>query len=326
MHDQTQQLAFKLGLRLQGLAAECSPAELHPGIARILREVVSFDAYDWMVARNCRKRYDTEAWYSVGTPKSMYDIWPKYRHRQRISAELFSFPTRSLVWVPEKDEPDEEIKEVLYRPECFGSTAVTQCTDAGDRTNIISMVRFGKGPHFGRQDAELLGILAPLMISTMRLAWLRQKYETLIDAVSAQCTALADEDGRVQQSDERFPSVLQQEWPDWEGPLLPLPLRRIVIAQGNRYLGKRLCGSIQRTGGGIHIELRERQPCDRLTDRERRIADLYASGKCHKEIGQLLELAPSTVRTRLSKIYLKLDVGTKVGLLAALSADTRARS
>ena len=67
-----------------------------------------------------------------------------------------------------------------------------------------------------------------------------------------------------------------------------------------------------------HVEVRQRQLRDPLTDRERQIAELYANGMRYKEIGQKLQLAPSTIRTRLSTIYLKFDVSTKTGLFSVL--------
>jgi DNA-binding NarL/FixJ family response regulator len=64
----------------------------------------------------------------------------------------------------------------------------------------------------------------------------------------------------------------------------------------------------------------------RLTDRERCIAELYAGGMHYKEIARAVGLAPSTIRTRLATIYLKLNVKSKVGLSFVLSDGKRAKS
>jgi DNA-binding CsgD family transcriptional regulator len=45
-----------------------------------------------------------------------------------------------------------------------------------------------------------------------------------------------------------------------------------------------------------HVEVRQRQLRDPLTDRERQIAELYANGMRYKEIARKLQLAPSTIR------------------------------
>ena len=59
---------------------------------------------------------------------------------------------------------------------------------------------------------------------------------------------------------------------------------------------------------------------DRLTDRERQIAELYANGMRYKEIGRKLQLAPSTIRTRLSTIYgCATNLWVGIGVVASFS-------
>jgi len=52
------------------------------------------------------------------------------------------------------------------------------------------------------------------------------------------------------------------------------------------------------------------------------IAAKFAEGMTYREIGEMLFIAPATVRTHLSAIYRKLNVRSKVAL-AALLADRR---
>lgn len=55
-----------------------------------------------------------------------------------------------------------------------------------------------------------------------------------------------------------------------------------------------------------------------LTRREREIAEAYANGASHREIGARLFIAPATVRTHLGTIYRKLGVSSKIALLKAM--------
>ncbi|TGQ12378.1 MULTISPECIES: LuxR C-terminal-related transcriptional regulator [unclassified Mesorhizobium] len=61
-----------------------------------------------------------------------------------------------------------------------------------------------------------------------------------------------------------------------------------------------------------------------LSDRERAVAERFAAGMTYREIGQVLFIAPSTVRTHLAAIYEKLGVSNKVALARRIStvADT----
>ena len=52
----------------------------------------------------------------------------------------------------------------------------------------------------------------------------------------------------------------------------------------------------------------------RLSERERSVAVRFANGMTYREIGEVLFIAPATVRTHLSAIYQKLGVNTKIGL------------
>lgn len=56
----------------------------------------------------------------------------------------------------------------------------------------------------------------------------------------------------------------------------------------------------------------------KLTKREEQVARAFADGLTHKEIAERLFIAPATVRTHLSTIYRKLEVGSKIELLKRL--------
>jgi len=56
-----------------------------------------------------------------------------------------------------------------------------------------------------------------------------------------------------------------------------------------------------------------------LSDRERVVAEKFASGLTYREIGEALFIAPSTVRTHLASIYEKLGVNNKVALASHIN-------
>jgi DNA-binding CsgD family transcriptional regulator len=53
---------------------------------------------------------------------------------------------------------------------------------------------------------------------------------------------------------------------------------------------------------------------DELSPREQEIARAYANGDNYHRIAERLHIAPSTVRTHLTKIYRKLGVSSKLEL------------
>lgn len=59
---------------------------------------------------------------------------------------------------------------------------------------------------------------------------------------------------------------------------------------------------------------RTTHPVRLLSDREREIAELAASGLRTRQIAERLFLSPRTVETHLSRIYRKLDVSSRLAL------------
>ncbi|MBM2713914.1 tetratricopeptide repeat protein [Mesorhizobium caraganae] len=64
-------------------------------------------------------------------------------------------------------------------------------------------------------------------------------------------------------------------------------------------------------------------PADALSDRERAVAEKFASGLTYREIGETLFIAPSTVRTHLAAIYEKLGVNNKIALASHINGAAR---
>ncbi|MEU9166439.1 LuxR C-terminal-related transcriptional regulator [Streptomyces sp. NPDC048420] len=92
----------------------------------------------------------------------------------------------------------------------------------------------------------------------------------------------------------------------------------------------RACGAglVRERVGRLRSELSEdgrtAHPVGLLSDREREIAELAASGLRTRQIAERLFLSPRTVETRLSRVYRKLDVSSRLALSDVLrTAPTR---
>jgi DNA-binding CsgD family transcriptional regulator len=63
-----------------------------------------------------------------------------------------------------------------------------------------------------------------------------------------------------------------------------------------------------------------------LTRSERAVAELVAEGLTNREIGMRLFISPHTVNSHLRNAFRKLDVSTRAGLAAAVSARRTRRA
>ncbi|PWG13404.1 helix-turn-helix transcriptional regulator [Streptomyces sp. V2] len=96
----------------------------------------------------------------------------------------------------------------------------------------------------------------------------------------------------------------------------PAALRHLELAEGiARVHGARL---IHEEAARLRTALPATDPLTHLTDREREVADLAASGLRTREIAEHLFLSPRTIETHLAHVYRKLDVTSRLTLSTAL--------
>jgi len=129
-------------------------------------------------------------------------------------------------------------------------------------------------------------------------------------------------------------------------PALPFERARLLLVRGqlerraNRKLAARdsltealrifeELGSppwVQRTGGEIaRLGLRRTRPGE-LTETERRIAELAASGKTNREVAEAAFVSPKTVEANLARVYQKLGIRSRAELGARMAASEGVRS
>jgi DNA-binding CsgD family transcriptional regulator len=73
------------------------------------------------------------------------------------------------------------------------------------------------------------------------------------------------------------------------------------------------------------IGLRPRAPHD-LTETERRVAILAASGMTNREVAQAAFLSPKTIDNVLGRVYRKLGIGSRAELGAIMATEERGAS
>ena len=72
---------------------------------------------------------------------------------------------------------------------------------------------------------------------------------------------------------------------------------------GNRLTGGARPGKFEKNTAGLHSL--------GITDREYAVLELLAAGQANKEIARELHVSPNTVKTHVSRLYEKLEVGRR---------------
>lgn len=135
-----------------------------------------------------------------------------------------------------------------------------------------------------------------------------------------QSNALTNAHGVLFAAEPRFMKLLNSEFPDWNSPLLPEPLLKSFIEQNDdRYVGNNITLTANRRSSMWLVWARPRLPIDDFSARTMKLAAYFAAGHNHKEIGQMMDISPATVRNHISIIYRKLQVSNKSQLAQLLS-------
>jgi hypothetical protein len=138
--------------------------------------------------------------------------------------------------------------------------------------------------------------------------------------------ALSNNQGVLFATEPRFGQYLKEEFGEWQGPLLPEPLLKTFIEQNNdRHVGSSVTISTCWKGSMRLLWARPKQPIDELSTHTITLATHFAEGYNHKEIGQMMNISPATVRNHISIIYKKLHINNKLQLAQLLAAIRQPR-
>lgn len=195
----------------------------------------------------------------------------------------------------------------------------------------LSLWRDAERPPFRPADAHWLQCLMPHLVDLWRESRFRPRDPNGgASGRTPRCQAVCDIRGRLQQVDDHFAVLLRLEWPQAPASGLPLALRRWVVAAAAaqalapqaRFQGQRIVVDVHAGGDLLQLVLRHRAPIDRLSRRQRGIADRCAAGQSGPQIAQDLGLSPSTVDKHLGVIFRKLAVNSKLQLAQRLRETT----
>ena len=143
-----------------------------------------------------------------------------------------------------------------------------------------------------------------------------------------QSNALTNELGVLFAAEPRFIHLLQMEFHGWDDSRLPEQLIKAFIEENNdRYVGSSIALSACKLTANQRSSMwllwaRPKQAIDDFSARTMKLAAYFAEGHNHKEIGQMMNISPATVRNHISIIYRKLQISNK-SQLAQLLSKTR---
>jgi DNA-binding CsgD family transcriptional regulator len=180
---------------------------------------------------------------------------------------------------------------------------------------VMSVYRSARMPAFTEEDRVIKELVSAHLFAATRNARIGElRTLTRVGGGHGQLAAIASATGLVLEAEPGVVDALRAEWPRWNGPFLPPSLEPALRMGTGRFVGNSIVVRVDAAEDARLVHVRRRVAADELTERERSIAESFALGESHREIGARLGIAPATVRRHLANLYEKLGVSSKAEL------------
>ncbi|QTF92728.1 LuxR C-terminal-related transcriptional regulator [Halomonas sp. BM-2019] len=293
---------------LNRLAQEQPLPDFHPAALARLQELLAFDCAWWGRTALVDSQIEEHSRYLFELPEAYLADWRAIEHQDVTVERAHRQPGQAVIVDMRATTPG-----LAWLGERHGLGELLCVIHTNPRTRLsdhLSLYRRPGSPRFGERERRLLTHLIAHLSAAVDASQIRTLVARREHLESQQHLALAvcDRQGVLHSAERGFSDLLCDEWPDWQGPRLPVDLDE------TGYQGER-----------VHIQCRpvldlwlltvcRLGPLACLSDRELVVAQHFGVGLTYKEIARELAIAPSTVRHHLRSIYQKLGVHDKASI------------
>ena len=311
-------------LSLYRAASEMSAAEFPNFAFELVKSALRYDSARLMTTKVIDKRMILQGAYVHKEPVDTALDWEEItRHDTVLRAavehrgKVINFNAPILYAAPEKGI----IRNYAAQYEHQNGMAVVRFDALRDYWDGLSFYRAKADDQFAEPERQLMEALAPHLVEALKINEMLtlQAEQRPLDRATV---AFAYPSGMLQHCGLGFMHLMRQEWPDWRSGHLPLAvMKELEQTQARRFTGKCIDIVFTWIGGLLLLRASPISALARLSPRELMVARSYATGQTHKQIARSLNLAPSTVRNFLQRIYLKLEINDKAELASLLAHE-----
>jgi DNA-binding CsgD family transcriptional regulator len=316
------QLFSSLLLDLYRCAREVSADQYQDAVLKQLESLVPFDSSMWGCGTYHGRNVDVHSIHLREQPSEMPARWMEVSHEDSVVTKVVGQPDRvfnintSALFAGRPNKAG-----ILEHARRYGAANGLVAAHSHATTPLlswISLYREDGDAHFSERERQLFQALFPHVMEALTINR-RLHLDALYAGAQGGGIAIVDSRGTLHHCDGSFEQTLRAEWSWWGGRNLPQPLLEALMAGVGGYRGANIAVKSEKVGDLLFLKARLLGCVDRLTRRERQIAESFASGQRYKEIAKALGLAPATVRNHLQAIYGKLEVGSKAAMAALLA-------
>ena len=294
--------------------------DLRPWIFTALQELLNFDSAIWFRGSGGGTMWPLQDWYVHGQSEQFlaeylaFELWrediaPLWktadgRFRSACSSYVHCSSERLRCFMKR-----HRLEHLLTS---WVSSEVPQMTEG------VFLHRNEMQSPFSSDEATTAAQLLPHIVNAWREIRLRDmarsaSSEPPFDGFSI---AVLGPDLAVSESQVGFADLLDLEWPQWQGPMLPPELRGHVQAACHKpWSGKSIALYVRRlVDGRLLLLARRAHGLDTIAPRKRQVALLFSRGASQSQIARQLQLSPSTVNNYIGIVYEKLELRDKTDL------------
>lgn len=280
-----------------------------------IKTVLPFDSALWFTGTLIEGEATSHSLLLHRQPPQLMTDWARCKDKAVFAVKVFSSPGVTFNCVT-SSAFDPELAEHSRRYNIEHILATTSIDPISTLHELISIYRADQDSPFTEKERQFQQNLVPHLAETWRINRLNHfnQISQPLCAVNSH-SAAADLKGILHLIEPSFIHLLLNEWPEWRGPYLPDELISSINNQDRRFVGNTLVIRLSKLNDLFLLRGRGKNRVDSLSQREREVANCFATGSTHKEIAQILKLSPATVRNYLSAVYLKLGIGNKAELV-----------
>ncbi len=286
--------------------------KFQPFVLQHLQRALRIDKAWWGI--NADRHIHTSV--ALHLPPSHLADWQSTKEWDPIAEEAISHPGQTAMFNSDRLRAMPRKWAWLQR---YGIAHVLSTTYPHPTLNITSFLSlYRTRVAFNESERRLVQCLMPHLALALTANWMKH---LRMQGASALTMAIVDASGLIHCAEAAFAELLHEEWPQWVGPFLPIPWRKVASAPSAPLVARHIQVEIEPLRDLYLLRLSRRSPLLLLTARERSVAHEFAEGKSYKEVAQGLSLAPATVRHYLRNVYFKLGVTNKAELIRIATRD-----
>lgn len=298
-------------------AQEVPMASFQEWALEYLQTVINFDSAVWLTAGILHSQ-DSATFHMrhfFKQPSQLLDDWMKCKGATTFPRKMLSASGEAFICTPSTDMPSDVAKHCQH----YSIEQILSIVQPEPVTGLFELISFYRRDidrPFSENERFFQQNLAPHLSEVWRTCRARHlgQLSQSTCKINLFATAAADRQGVLHLIDPSFTNLLREEWPNWEGPWLPVELLDAYFRGELRHDGKSSAFFFASVGDNMLLRGRRKLPVDCLSRREREVATHFAHGSSFKEVAQKCDLSPATVRNYLSAVYRKLGVNSKAEL------------